>query len=162
MLTTNQRFAFFYFMERYIFIRDCFLKREGDSDVVISKGCKLHLDNTEWSLFLDNGKDCSAEVGLSLVDKFDEMRICLMAIDPDLFKTAFQSFAYANWMKEKAADIDDQGNPLYPTLTRTPETLIMYLMELGISSDTLMRYTYGPENKYLEYKYLVQEFGKML
>lgn len=93
---------------------------------------------------------------------FDKLRIHVMLLDADLFKTAAQSFAYTNWLKEKAADIDSEGKPLLTGLSKSPETLIMYLMELGISSDTLMLYIYGPENKYMEYRYWVQEFGQML
>lgn len=142
-------------MERYIFIRDW----QHASNMLAEKGDILQVAELGVLLMRKNYK-APAETGMTELS--DDLRIHLLPIDADLFKTAFQSFAYANWMKEKAADIDDQGNPLYPILTRTPETLIMYLMELGISSDTLMRYMYGPENKYLEYKYLVQEFGKML
>lgn len=148
-------------MERYIVIRAFVhvLPKGNDVDMEISKGEFLY--TKDGALFLPLGGPPLPDMRLSEELKPD-VAICLLKLDSDLFKTAFQSFAYANWMKEKAADIDDQGNPLYPTLTRTPETLVMYLMELGISSDTLMRYMYGPENKYMEYRYLVQEFGKML
>ena len=123
-------------------------------------GYTLVKEDSGYVLYTDEGEREVFQDELNEIDDF--MRIHLLPIDADLFKTAFQSFAYTNWMKEKAADIDEQGNSRYPGLTKTPETLIMYLMELGISADTLVRYMYGPENKYMEYRYLVQEFGKML
>lgn len=149
-------------MEQYIFIRDYDHKdEEGDVVFTIQRGVKLF--EKEGYGF---GMKVKGSPGIDFQKIADEiapeLSIVLLKLDADLFKTAFQSFGYANWLKEKASDIDERGDPLYPTLTRTPETLIMYLKELGISSDTLMRYIYGPENRYLEYRYLVQEFGKML
>lgn len=157
-LTTNQHPVLFYFMERYIFIREYKLRRDdGSVHANISKGSILVKKDADYCT------DISDYVDFPVAKDLDpELYICLLRIDADLFKTAFQSFAYTNWMKEKMADIDEQGNPRYPNLTKTPETLIMYLMELGVPADTLFRYMYGPENKYMEYRYLVQEFGKML
>lgn len=144
-------------MERYIFTRGY-----GKPEIA-SPGYTLERIGSRFLLFDENHDPEFAIDSLRSCEEVpDDIRVCLLKIDEDLLKSTFNSFAYTNWLKEKQADIDDEGQPLYTGLTKSPETLIMYLMELGISSDTLMRYIYGPGNKYLEYKYLVQQFGKML
>lgn len=87
---------------------------------------------------------------------------CLLKLDADLFSTVFHSNAYNSWMAQYSSDKDEERNPLYPTLRKSPETVIMYLMELGINPSMIINLIYGPENKYSEYLYLVQEFGKMV
>lgn len=148
----------FFIMARYIFIRE-YNHRNNDGEIhaIIRKGSILTKTDEGYCTPIGDypafclSKEWTAELGIHTLE-----------LDENLFKTAFQSFGYTNWLNEKKANIDERGDPLYPTLTKTPETLVMYLMELGVQADTLIRYIYGPENKYLEYKYLVQEFGKML
>lgn len=144
-------------MELYIFVRDYNDMNGTRVHAVIVKGSILFKEGSSYRTIMpDNPSYLIAE------EINPELSVCLLRLDQDMFKTAFYSFAYINWMKEKAADIGDDGKPLYQDLVKSPETLIMYLMELGVSADTIFRYMFGPENKYLEYKYLVQEFGKML
>lgn len=102
------------------------------------------------------------------VDKLPETAtICLLELCPDLLTTVFHSQAYVSWMNERAiyindsGNIDEQGHRVEMKLRRTPETMVMYLMDLGLSSDQVMKYLYGPDNKYLEYLYQVQQFGKL-
>ena len=142
-------------MEKYIFVRN-FTRDDHNAkakDELRHEDGKYHIWSKSFGYInLPNP-----------IEKIDEgLKIHLLPIDADLFKNAFQSFAYTNWLKEKAADIDDEGNEALPGLVKSPETLIMYLMELGLSSNTLLKYIYGSDNRYMEYRYLVQEFGKML
>jgi len=145
-------------MEQYIFTREYRHRdSEGEIHIIVKKGSILtHTDEGFCTPCGEYPSWCLSK------EWTPDLEIHTLKMDADLLKTVFNSFAYTNWLNEKKADIDERGDPLYQGLYKSPETIIMYLMEVGISSDTLMRCIYGPGNKYMEYRYLVQEFGKIL
>lgn len=129
----------FYFMNKYIFIRD--YEAFGWD---MKKGDIIQQD--------ENGLPNIPERAFSFVLK----------MDMNIFIAVFHSLAYNSWLAYYSSDKDEEQNELYPGLRKSPETVIMYLMELGVKASTIMNFMYGPGNKYQEYLYLVQEFGKMV
>lgn len=139
-------------MERYIFVRDY-----NEDYLFYNKGSILSVG--------DKSMIIEGEIRYCWPfenDIPDDMRPCLLKIDTDLFKTVFHSFGYVNWLTEYSSQKDADGAPLYPALVRGPETVIMYLMDLGVDSSTIMNLMYGQGNRYYEYLSLVQQFGKMV
>jgi hypothetical protein len=84
-----------------------------------------------------------------------------LKIDGNIFLTAFQSTAYVSWLKDFVRDIDDSGLPAFPGITRNPETLIMYLKDLGVTTRQIFAAMYGPQSTYKQYLAQVAEFGKI-
>jgi hypothetical protein len=92
------------------------------------------------------------------IKKIDEtLQVHLIRLDANIFSKAFSSLAYRSWLNEKASDIDEQGLKVYEDgLDRSPETLIMYLMDVGVNSDTLTRLMIGPGNEYAKFIQSIQ------
>ena len=133
-------------MDKYIATREGYYNRNPlseDGPFKISPGTKIDIEEGE-------------ELSGSFL-------ACTMKLDTDLLKTAFMSSHYANWLSDKRAEQAEDGSMAYPGLKKSSETLIMYLVELGVSTSFLLQCIYGEGgNKYMELKYLVQEFGKMI
>ena len=73
----------------------------------------------------------------------DTNRHHFLLLDGTIFATAYNSLPYRSWLNEKASEVDEQGLKVYEDgLVRSRETLIMYLMDIGVSSDTLTRLLY--------------------
>lgn len=151
-MTTNQHLVLFYFMERYIFIREYNLLNDaGGVHALICKGSIL--TETEDGFFTEIG-DYTDVLVTKEIDA--ELSIRLLRLDADIFKTAYNSLPYRSWLNEKASEIDEQGLKRYEDgLDRSPETLIMYLMDVGVNSDTLTRLMFAPGNKYGEFLKMV-------
>lgn len=82
--------------------------------------------------------------GKKVVPKIKEIShdlgIHLLPLSVDLFRLAYESLPYRSWLNEKASEIDEQGLRVYEDgMDRSKDTLIMYLMDIGVSSDTLTR-----------------------
>jgi hypothetical protein len=89
----------------------------------------------------------------------DGLRPSLLKLDSNLLLTAFNSFDYMNWLKEFAREIDVDGSPLYPKLTKTVETVILYLKDLGVPTAFILKAMLAQE-EYLNFLIQVDEFGK--
>jgi hypothetical protein len=131
----------FYFME-YIAVRNFTWNPIG-------KGVGLHIKKRAiLSVSDEERNECS------------HFPACTLKLDQDLFMTAFHSSAYMSWLRDFARDIDNDRNPLYPGLTRCPETLMLYLRDIGVSSDRLLKAMFGPFSSYQHYYRTALEFGQ--
>lgn len=147
-------------MDRYIFAR------RHNNLSPDTKGFRLTIDDGEYSLYNCYGESYEARDRREIISDdtdIDNLLPYLLKLDTDLLKTAFLSSHFANWLSDKRAEQAEDGSPAHPGLKKSSETLIMYLVELGVSTTFLLQCIYGDGgNKYMEFKYLVQEFGKMI
>lgn len=89
----------------------------------------------------------------------DQLARCLMKLDGALFQRAYMSFGYANWIKEHARDIDDLNMPLYPNLSKSAETVVLYLKDIGVPTHFILKALVNQE-EYLNFLVLVDQFGQ--
>jgi len=156
-LTHESAAGFFFCMEQYIFIRN-YKHRGEDRIFAFSKGNTLSQRNDGY--YTDIGVD--EEEWVKICDDIQtELAICLLKIGPGMFMEAFQSNAYMSWLKEFARDVKEGDLPLYPGLNRSPETLILYLKDVGLSTTQILRAMFNPSNAYRLYHQQAQEFGKI-
>jgi hypothetical protein len=86
-----------------------------------------------------------------------DLAIHLLPLSADIFRLAYESLPYRSWLNEKASEIDEQELKTYEDgLNRSPETLIMYLMDVGVNSDTLTRLIFASGSNYTDFLRSIQ------
>lgn len=90
-----------------------------------------------------------------------ELHICVLKLDATIFPVAFHSFAFNNWLKEFAREIDESGKPLYPKLTKSVETVILYLKDISVPTAFILK-AMASQDEYLDFLIQVDEFGKTI
>jgi len=114
-------------MEKYLVIRE--FDNVPAKSVVIPEG-------KGYRAYSPTGK----KIPRRLKELTPSLKIHLLQLDNSVFSVAYNSLPYRSWLNEKASEIDEQGQKVYGEgLDRSRETLIMYLMDVGVSSDTLTR-----------------------
>jgi len=85
-----------------------------------------------------------------------------LAVGPAIFVDAYKSFAFANWIKERAVIWDESGNSTALGLSKGPETTLLYLKDIGITTGEIISAMTSPFGLYNDFLKLAGEFGKII
>jgi len=108
------------------------------AESVFNKGQIMTLDETKTlSVYIGNGHAEDYEI-----QEIDE--IFYFKLDKNIIESVIESATFTNWLNEKTAPLVDGSNPVNRTnsIPKNRETAIMYLMDLGLSSDRICNLIY--------------------
>jgi len=83
----------------------------------------------------------------------------LLSIDEQIFLQVYNSFSFTNWVKERAFVWDGDGNRTSIGLTKGPESVLLFLRDIGITSWEIIQLMSNPE--YAMFLSIAGEFGQI-
>lgn len=85
----------------------------------------------------------------------------LLPIDEHIFISTYNSFSFANWVKERAFIWDDRGGRTSTGLTKGPESVLLFLRDIGVTSWEIIQMM-GKSEEYAKFLSIAGEFGQIV